>query len=240
MEILITNDDGYQSKGIAVLLRQMEQLGHVTVVAPDGARSGMSNAITVEQRMTLKLIEHTPAHDIYITNGTPSDCVKLAINIIYRGGKPDLVVSGINHGSNSSVNVIYSGTMGACFVAAEQGIPAIGYSLCDHNPDADFSDFEPHIIPITKDLLRRGFYRRMCYNINAPVGELIGRRFTRQACGHWENEIAEHLDQDGNPYYLLQGDYVNEEPEAIDTDEYALAHHFISICPCTIDMSLKV
>ena len=239
MEILITNDDGYQANGIAVLIRQMERLGHVTVVAPDGPRSGMSNAITVARRMTLRLVEHTHRHDIYITNGTPADCLKLALNVIYHQKRPDLMVSGINHGSNASVNVIYSGTMGACFVAAEQSIPAIGFSLCDHRDNADFSQLEPLIIPITNQLIRRGFPDGVCYNVNAPVGELQGIRFTRQARGHWDKEIAEHTDENGDKYYLLQGEFVNHEPDARDTDEYALAHHLVSICPCTIDMTAK-
>ena len=239
MEILITNDDGYQAKGIAVLIRQMELLGHVTVVAPDGARSGMSNAITVARRMTLRHIEHTDRHDIYITNGTPSDCVKLAINIIYRQQLPDLLVSGINHGSNASVNIIYSGTMGACLVGAEQSIPSIGFSLCDYLPDADFSFLEPHIIPITRQLIERGFPDGVCYNVNAPVGELKGVLFTRHARAHWVNEIDTRFDENGEPYYWLQGDFENLEPDATDTDEYALAHGFIAISPASVDMTAK-
>ena len=239
MEILLTNDDGWNAKGLQTLLREMEKLGHVTVLAPDGARSGMSNAITVGQPMTLDLVEQTSEHTIYITNGTPSDCIKLAVNVLYPDAKPDLVVSGINHGSNASVNVIYSGTMGACFVATEQSIPAIGFSLCDHDADADFSFLEPYILPLTRQLLETGFPDSVCYNINAPAGELRGVRFTRQARGHWAREIEKRYREDGTPYYWLIGEYVNHEPDSEDTDEWAMAHGYISICPCTIDLTAK-
>lgn len=239
MEILLTNDDGWGAKGLLTLLRVAERLGHVTVVAPDGARSGMSNAISVEKAMTLSLIEKTEAHDVYITNGTPSDCIKLAVNVIYTEKMPDLVISGINHGSNASVNVIYSGTMGACFVAAEQSIPAIGLSLCDHDLDADFSYLEPFIVPLVKQLLERGFPDGVCYNVNAPVGKIEGISFTRQSRAHWANEIAVRYNAEGTPYYWLQGEFVNHEPESHDTDEWAMAHGRISVCPCSIDMSFN-
>ena len=147
MEIFITNDDGWGAKGILTIVRIMSELGHVTVVAPDGARSGMSNAITVTQPIYLRPLndpnwgteEWQKNVTVYTTNGTPSDCVKLAIDVVCEGdsSKIDLLVSGINHGSNAGINVIYSGTMGACFVGAEHGIPSIGFSIDDHSPEAD-------------------------------------------------------------------------------------------------------
>ena len=233
MNILITNDDGWGSKGILSLVGEMRKMGHVTVLAPDGARSGQSNAISVGKMVTLKQIEP----DIYITNGTPSDCVKLALSTIYADRKPDLVVSGINHGSNASINVIYSGTMGACFVAAEAGIPSIGFSLCDHRADADFSFFTPHIVPLTEKFLKQGFPDGVCYNINAPVGEIKGVLFTRQCRGHWHKEWQPYTDPNGGTFYLLTGEYVNHEPKAQDTDEWALSHGFIAVTPTTIDMT---
>ena len=149
MEILITNDDGWGAKGILTLVRILTQLGHVTVVAPDGPRSGMSNAITVQQPMYHRELndpdwgseEWHKIATIYTTNGTPCDCVKLALDVLFDGdpARINLLVSGINHGSNAAINVIYSGTMGAVFVGAEHGIPAIGYSIDDHSMDADFS-----------------------------------------------------------------------------------------------------
>lgn len=240
MNILITNDDGWGAKGILTLARQMKQLGNVTVIAPDGARSGQSNAISVNIPLFLKPIP-APAElegvDIYITNGTPSDCVKLAVNTIFKNQLPDLVVSGINHGSNAAVNVIYSGTMGACFVAAEQGIPAIGFSISDHNPDTDFSLFEPYILPLTRHLLSLPHQYGVCFNINAPIGHIAGVRFTRQCKGNWTDEFFPQTDDKGNTTYTLTGYFNNHEPLAEDTDEWALAHGFIAITPATINMT---
>lgn len=245
MEILVTNDDGWGSKGIMTLVRQMATLGHVTVVAPDSPQSGMSNAISVQKPMYLRHWENPhwgeeewqKRVDVYTTNGTPSDCVKLAMNLLFDGGEKriDLVASGINHGPNSTINVIYSGTMGACFVAAEHGIPAIGYSLCDHSQDADFQHFEPYIAELTKHLLEEEIPYGVCYNINAPKGPIEGIRWTRQCMGHWEKEMEEHVDENGEKYYMLIGEYINHEPDAEDTDEWALQHGYVSIQPCTID-----
>ncbi len=241
MEILITNDDGIDSKGLRVLTHLMQSLGHVTVVAPDGARSGQSGAISVMKPMRLKKIT-SPDNgnsDIYVSNGTPADCIKLALNIIYQGKNPDLVVSGINHGSNASVNVVYSGTMGAVFVAAEHSIPAIGFSLCDHDADADFSEFEQYIVPLTEKLLSQSFPYGFCYNINAPKGKIIGTRITRQCRGYWEKEMKEYTDPAGQPFYWLVGNFVNCEPDNEETDEWALSHGYIAVTPTTIDMTAK-
>ena len=240
MKILITNDDGWEAKGIRVLIRLMKQLGQVTVIAPDGARSGQSNAISVGIPLFMEkmpAIEGLEDVDLYITNGTPSDCIKLAVNTIFKEQFPDLVVSGINHGSNAAINVIYSGTMGACLVAAEQGIPAIGFSLCDHHLDADFSFFEPYIIGLTKKILARPHQYGLCYNINAPIGEIKGVRITRQCKGNWADEFPSYKDADGNTRYLLTGHFNNREPEAQDTDEWALANGYIAVTPTTIDIT---
>ena len=239
MRILITNDDGWGAKGLLTLIRLMRQFGHVTVVAPDGARSGQSNAISVGIPLYMKQlpVDGLEDVDVYVTNGTPSDCIKLAINTVFKEQLPDLVVSGINHGSNAAINVIYSGTMGACFVAAEQGIPAIGFSLCDHNPDADFTYFEPFIISLTKQILSKPHKYGVCYNINAPVGEIRGVRLTRQCRGNWTKEFFPQTDEDGNTVYVLTGEFHNHESESEDTDEWALAHGFVSVTPDTIDMT---
>lgn len=237
MEILITNDDGWQAKGIRTLTSVMQQLGHVTVVAPDGSRSGQSNAITILQPIRLRKVADTHGFDAYTTNGTPSDCIKLALNTLFQERKPDLVVSGINHGSNAAINVIYSGTMGATFVAAENGIPAIGFSLCDHHPDADFSAFEPYILPLTRHILTQSVPYGTCFNINAPTGTIQGVRLTRQCKGHWEKELQKYTDPHGEPFYMLVGEFINHEPDAEDTDEWALAHGYIAVTPNTIDMT---
>jgi 5'-nucleotidase len=247
MEILITNDDGWGAKGILTLVRILTQLGHVTVVAPDGSRSGMSNAITVNQPIYLRRLEdanwgtedwHKNA-TIYTTNGTPSDCVKLAIDVVFEGDstKIDLLASGINHGSNAGINVIYSGTMGACFVGAEHGIPSIGYSIDDHSADADFSHMERYILELTRHLIEQKMPYGVCYNINAPVGALEGVKWTRQCRGYWTKEMIENTDEQGNKCYRLGGEFVNIEPEADDTDHWAMNNHYLSVHPCTIDQT---
>ena len=247
MEILITNDDGWGAKGILTLVRILTQLGHVTVVAPDGPRSGMSNAITVNQPIYLRQLEdanwgtedwHKNA-TIYTTNGTPSDCVKLAIDVVFEGDstKIDLLASGINHGSNAGINVIYSGTMGACFVGAEHGIPSIGYSIDDHSADADFSHMERYILELTRHLIEQKMPYGVCYNINAPVGALEGVKWTRQCRGYWTKEMIESTDEQGNKCYRLGGEFVNIEPEADDTDHWAMNNHYLSVHPCTIDQT---
>ena len=247
MTILVTNDDGWGSKGLMTLLPHLLPLGHVTVVVPDGPRSGMSNAITVAQPITLRNINsqlstlNSPSLDVYITNGTPSDCVKLAINVLFKGdaSKIDLVVSGINHGSNAGINLIYSGTMGACFVAGEHGIPAIGFSIDDLDAAADFSFMEPYLDTILSDALTpSSIHPLTILNVNAPKGPIQGIRWTRQGRAHWEKEMRPFTMENGETAYTLSGYMVNDEPNAEDTDNYALEHGFLSIQPCTIDMTL--
>lgn len=243
MNILITNDDGWGTQGILTLVKTMLPLGHVTVIAPDGPRSGYGVGITVNRPMYLTKIDGAEyglgEAEIYTTNGTPADALKLAINALYEGDekKIDLLVSGINHGSNASVNVIYSGTMGACLVAAEHGIPAIGFSYNDHSMDIDLSYAVKYIPEITRHLLEEGMPYGICYNVNFPIGPIEGIQWTRQAMGHWEKELAPHVDEQGRTYYTLVGTYINHEPEAEDTDEYAIAHHRISITPTSLDLT---
>ena len=247
MEILITNDDGWGAKGILTLVRILTQLGHVTVVAPDGPRSGMSNAITVGQPIYLRQIEDTSwgteewhkNTTVYTTNGTPSDCVKLAIDVVFNGDstKIDLLASGINHGSNAGINVIYSGTMGACFVGAEHGIPSIGYSIDDHSADADFSHMERYILELTRHLIDQKMPYGVCYNINAPVGALEGVKWTRQCRGYWTKEMLESTDEQGQKCYKQGGEFINIEPDAEDTDHWAMNNHYLSVHPCTIDQT---
>lgn len=242
MEILITNDDGWGAKGIMTLTALMRQFGHITVVAPDGARSGMSNAVSATRPMTLHKVSSPefPDIDLYLTNGTPSDCVKLAINVIYGGNDRgiDLLVSGINHGSNGAVNVIYSGTMGACLVGSEHGIPSIGFSIYDMSSDPDFSHFERYIVELTRHLLDIGIQPGLCYNINAPIGPIKGIKWTRQCRSHWEKEMKPTTLENGETAYLLSGYLVNDEPEATDTDEWALTHGYVSVQPCSVDMTV--
>jgi len=249
MEVLVTNDDGWGAQGIVLLTKLMTQLGHVTVVAPDGPRSSTSNAISMHKPMTLDHVDistddrFTPEEkshiDVYTSNGTPSDCVKLALFILYEedSSRVDLLVSGINHGSNASINVVYSGTMGACFTGNEHSLRAIGFSVYDMKQPTDMSHFEPYIVELTKHLMEQPWPVGMSYNINAPIGEVKGVKWTRQCLGHWYNEIETRINDQGEKEYWLAGKFSNDEPDAEDTDEWALAHGFISIQPCTVDLT---
>ncbi len=214
----------------------MCQLGDVIVVAPDGPRSAQSNAITVTHPIRFKLTEESEGLKKYTCTGTPTDCVKLALNEIVER-KPDLIVSGINHGSNAAVNVIYSGTMGAVLEGCENGILSIGFSICDHSYNADFSYFEPFILKIASQALEKGLPRGVCLNVNAPVGVIKGVKVARQCDGQWTKEFAKRIDPQGRSYFWLTGNFENFEPESPDTDEWALNNGYVSIVPTKIDMT---
>jgi len=211
--ILVTNDDGISAPGLRNLIRIMNDFGDVFVVAPDGPQSGMGHAITIEAtiRCDKIIIEEGPQIE-YSCSGTPVDCVKLAVNQLLNR-KPDLCVSGINHGSNSSINVIYSGTMSAAVEGALEGIPSIGFSLLDFSHNADFSEAEKYIIKITKSVLKNGIDSGVCLNVNIPKhidGESIqGIKVCRQANANWEEEFEERKDPKGRTYYWLTGKFVN-------------------------------
>jgi 5'-nucleotidase len=234
--ILITNDDGDTANGINVLTRLMMQLGDVVVMAPDGPRSGQSNAITVSHPLRYTKIEEREGLVRYKSNGTPTDCVKLALHDILDR-KPDLLVSGINHGSNAAINIIYSGTMGAVLEGCENGIKSIGFSICDHSYNADFSDFEKYILQITQETLKNGLPYGTCLNVNAPKGKIKGIKIARQCRGNWTEEYAKRTDPQERNYFWLTGYFKNHEPEAHDTDEWALANGYISIVPSKIDLT---
>lgn len=240
MNILLTNDDGWGAEGLKTLLPHILPFGHVTVLVPDGPRSGMSNAITADKPITLHALRHEDNLDIYTTSGTPSDCIKLAINVLFDGddSRIDLVVSGINHGSNAAINLIYSGTMGACFIAAEHGIPSIGFSIDDMSPKPDFSYMEPYIEQMIHHLMDEGLlHTGRCYNINAPKGPIHGIKWTRQCRSRWVKEMKPVALDNGETAYQLTGYMLNDEPEATDTDQYAIEHGYLSVQPCAIDMT---
>jgi len=234
--ILITNDDGADAKGIQVLTNLIMQLGDVVVVAPDGPRSAQSNALTVTHPIRFKEIERREGLIRYSCTGTPTDCVKLALNEIVER-QPDLLVSGINHGSNSAINVIYSGTMGAVLEGCENGIPSIGFSICNHSLEADFSYFESYVSQIAAETLKNGLPHATCLNVNAPIGEITGVKVARQCDGRWTKEYAKRLDPQGRAYFWLTGNFENHEPDALDTDEWALNNGYISIVPTKIDLT---
>lgn len=239
MNILVVNDDGWGTAGIRLLAKEMTKLGHVTVVCPEGARSGKAASISVETPMYLKRIEEHDLNgaDVYVTNGTPADCIKIAREYIFPDTAIDLVVSGINHGSNASINAMYSGTIGACFVAAEKGIPAIGWSIDSHAMDVDLHWLQPFLVEVTQHLYEEGIAPRTVYNINAPTGEIEGIRWTRQCVAHWTNELVplEELPEGILKGWKLGGEFINDEPSATDTDIWAMAHQLLAITPLTLD-----
>lgn len=240
MNIVVVNDDGWGTAGIRLLAKEMTKLGRVTVIAPDGARSGYSSAISVTTPIFLRRIEEHDLNgaEVYTTNGTPADCVKIAREELFADQPIDLLVSGINHGSNAAINAMYSGTIGACLVAAEKGIPAIGWSINSHALDVDLHWLQPFLCEVTKHLYEEGIAPRTCFNINAPVGEIEGMRWTRQCMGHWENELApmdEPLPDGVRKGWKLAGHFVNDEPAADDTDIWAMDHQLLAITPLHLD-----
>jgi len=238
--ILVVNDDGINAPGIRKLISIMNDFGEVVVVAPDGPQSGKGHAITIEDaiRCDKVLIVNGPQTE-HSCSGTPVDCVKLAVNKLLTR-KPDLCVSGINHGSNSSINVIYSGTMSAAVEGALEGIPSIGFSLLDHSIEANFSEGEEYIRKITKSVLENGLPEGVCINVNIPKSvkgkKLKGIKICRQAKGNWEEEFDERVDPKGRKYYWLTGKFVNYD-KGEDTDEIALENHYISVVPVQYDVT---
>jgi len=234
--ILITNDDGFDAQGIEVLTKIMLQIGDVIVMAPDGPRSGQSSALTVTHPLRIKTIEEREGLSRYACNGTPVDCVKLALSEV-TSRKPDLLVSGINHGSNAAINVLYSGTMGATLEGCANGINSIGFSICNHSLEVDFSHFEPYILQIARTTLQNGLPIGTCLNVNAPNGKINGVRISRQCDGRWTKEFAKRTDPQGKSYFWLTGNFENHEPQAEETDEWALENGYISVVPTKIDMT---
>lgn len=236
--ILVTNDDGITAPGIKALVEAMQPLGEVVVVAPDSPQSGMGHAITINK--PLRLVETKDFGEIksFACSGTPVDCVKLA-NDKVLDRKPDLCVSGINHGSNSSINIIYSGTMSAAVEASLENIPSIGFSLLDYAIEADFTAAKHYAYIISKQVLENGLPKSTLLNVNIPKLplELIkGMRVCRQAVAKWEEEYLERKDPFGRSYFWLTGKFVNHD-KGHDTDEWALANDFVSIVPVQHDLT---
>ena len=237
--ILVTNDDGINAPGIRTLISIMKDIGDIVVVAPDSPQSGMGHAITINStlhssRITPKDSEITE----YSCSGTPADCVKLAINELMPR-KPDLCVSGINHGSNSSINVIYSGTMSAAIEAGIEGVPAIGFSLLDYRWNADFEQSKNFISMITLNALNNGIPKGVVLNVNIPSvrkSDIKGVKICRQAMAYWIEEFDKRKNPLGQEYYWLTGKFINEDLGE-DTDEWALNNNFISIVPVKFDLT---
>ncbi len=238
--ILVTNDDGVTAPGIRALIDVMNEIGDVVVVAPDSPQSGMGHAITINSTLYCDpvVINKNAPQKEYSCSGTPVDCVKMASREILDR-KPDLCVSGINHGSNSAINVIYSGTMSAAVEAGIEGIPAIGFSLLDYSMDANFEPSKKYVKIIVENVLTNGLPKGVVLNVNIPklTSENIkGIKICRQANAHWVEEFDKRLNPMGREYYWLSGEFINED-KGEDTDEWALHHGYISIVPTQFDLT---
>jgi len=237
--ILVTNDDGINAPGIAALIEVMKTLGEVVIIAPDKPQSGMGHAITINSTIRINKRNTYDVKEEYSCSGTPVDCIKFGVNKI-MDRKPDLCVSGINHGTNMSINVIYSGTMSAAVEGAIEGIPSIGFSLSDYTIDADFTASKKIVQTIAEKVLQNGLPEGVCLNVNIPKLklELIkGIKVCRQAKANWVEEFDERHDPSGHPYYWLTGKFENLDLNDIDTDIWALENGYVSIVPTQFDMT---
>jgi len=239
--ILVTNDDGITAPGLRMLIAIMKKIGDVIVVAPDSPQSGMGHAITLDTALfskKMKIDLDNGDIDEYSCSGTPADCVKLALQELLTK-KPDICVSGINHGSNSSINVIYSGTMSAAIEAGIEGIPAIGFSLCDYNWNADFSQAQDFIFSIVNQALENGIPKGTVLNVNIPKldkKELKGIKVCRQAKANWKEKFDRRTNPMGKDYYWLTGKFELLD-KGEDTDEWALANGYVSVVPTQFDLT---
>ena len=237
--ILVTNDDGISAPGIRALIDVMKQLGDVVVVAPDSPQSAMGHAITINNTLFINKVNFdSDVKEEYSCSGTPVDCVKLAVNEILKQ-KPDLCVSGVNHGSNSSINVIYSGTMSAAVEAGIEGIPSICFSLLDYDWNADFEPIKNSIKTIASQVLENGLPEGVILNVNFPKlkeKDLKGMKVCRQAKAFWKEEFDKRKTPQGKDYYWLTGEFINQD-KGEDTDEWALENGYISIVPVQFDLT---
>lgn len=237
--ILVSNDDGITSRGIRKLVNVVKELGEVIVVAPDSPQSGMGHAITVGDTLRLHKSDIFGEIEAYECSGTPADCVKLAKHYVLKGRKIDLIVSGVNHGSNSSISVLYSGTMSAAIEGAIEGVPSIGFSLCDYDPAGDMSHTDEYIKKVTEEALKNGIPKGIALNVNFPVLQkepIKGIKVCRQANANWEEEFDARKDPYGRTYFWMVGNFVNHD-KGEDNDEWALANNYVSIVPCQFDMT---
>lgn len=235
--IFVTNDDSISAKGLRSLIEALSPLGRIIAIAPAEPRSGQSAAITVGRPLHITRHPDYLGAEMYAVSGTPVDCVKLGLHAIVRE-KPQLLVAGINHGSNSGNSEIYSGTMGAVMEGCTVGIPSVGFSLLHHSLEADFTECTPIVRDICSKVLAQGLPADICLNVNIPaLCKPEGVKVTRAARGHWTEEYADYTDPSGHPFYWLTGRFVNAEPNNPDTDEYWLARQWATVVPVDIDRS---
>jgi 5'-nucleotidase len=236
--ILISNDDGYQAKGINSLVDMIRDMADILVCAPESGRSGMACAFSANDPLVLVPQRQEEGLEVWSCNGTPVDCVKLALEELCKERRPQMVIGGINHGDNASVNAHYSGTMGVTLEGCMKYIPSLAFSLCTHDWFADFEPLRPYIRKIVRKVLDDGLPKGVCLNVNFPVvDQFKGVRVCRMAPGTWDNEVVKCRHPRGYDYWWMVGRYTNDEPEAEDTDNWALRHGYIAITPTKIDIT---
>jgi len=237
--ILVTNDDGIAAPGIRSLVESAREIGDVIVVAPDSPQSGMGHAITISDPIRLRKVQVFEGIESYECSGTPVDCVKLAKNVVLKDRNIDLCVSGVNHGSNASINIIYSGTLSAAMEASLEHIPSIGFSLLDYSFDADFTASRPYVQALIRYVLQNGMEDGSLLNVNIPslpTEQIKGMRVCRQADARWVEEFQEARDPRGQPYYWLTGRFINDDISE-ETDIWALENGYISVVPSMHDLT---
>ncbi len=236
--ILISNDDGYHAPGIKQLVEFVKPFGDVLVCAPESARSGYSCAFSVTDYLRLKPRHNMGDTEVWSCTGTPADCVKIALSQLCSGRAPALIIGGINHGDNSSTATHYSGTMGVAREGCMQHIPSIAFSSAYYNEDADLSPLRPYVEAIVRKVLADGLPSGICLNVNFPAAPAFkGVKVCRMSAGRWTNEIDKREHPRGYNYYWVVGEYLNDEPEATDTDRWAISHGYVSITPTLIDVT---
>ncbi len=236
--ILISNDDGYDAVGIRSLVDMIADMGQIIVCAPDSARSGFSRAFSASVPLRLHRRPDIDNVPVWSCNGTPVDCVKLAVDQLCDGRRPDLVLSGINHGDNSTVNNHYSGTVGVAVEGCLKGIPSVAFSNCDYNPQSDQSHLTHYVRRVVERVLQEGLPKGIFLNVNFPDSKTFeGVRACRMTFGEWVNEVVPCKHPAGYPYYWMAGYFQNAEPCSEDTDQWALSHGYVAITPTTVDVT---
>lgn len=235
---MISNDDGYHSPGIHALVDMVSDLADVLVCAPEAARSGFSCAFSAVDYLRLKRRNDIGTAQVWSCSGTPVDCVKLALDQLCPNRRPDLILGGINHGDNSSVNNHYSGTMGIAMEGCMKYIPSVAFSSCYYNEDANLEPVRPYVVRLVKKVLTEGLPKGVCLNVNFPAEESFrGLKVCRMTYGRWVDEIVTARHPRGYDYYWVVGRYQNDEPENTDTDQWALNHGYVAVTPTTMDVT---
>ncbi len=237
--ILISNDDGYQFNGIKTLIAVARHFGEVVVVAPAQHQSGMGSAITITRPLRAIAAHKEKGLTVYLVDGTPADCAKLALDQLLGGRKPDLVLAGINHGLNMGVCTLYSGTLGVVFEACLHGIDSVAFSYGDYSFSADMTPCVPIVEQVIGKVLARRLPQGVCLNVNIPYnkGEIKGLKVATSCMGRWVDEFERRTDPHGIDYYWITGEYYRDDPEDDATDMYWLDHGWVTVTPCKIDQT---